>query len=172
MNKLERLAVAQALYKTTGKLVDTKNPESLRFEVDQHFYDQYRETGAKSFDIHIGGEKVGTYSLRFSKPTEQQTTQFFEVQDYEALARWMMKQDTETLQDFASQNLRVFAQFIFDTSGELPDGCNLVEVVTLATESTWQGGVLKVDEGLVFEKLQEQLPPSIAGLLGGAHESE
>ena len=144
-NDVERLAVAQTFFKLAGELVDTKNPDSLRSE-------------------------VGTYSLKFSKPKPEETSQVFEVTDYEKLARWFDGLDAGTIADFAADNLAQFAEWALNKTGELADGCELAQVTTPATEKRYLGGTLKVDTESVMNAMGELLPPSIAGLLGGGDE--
>ena len=168
LNDVERLALAQALYKMAGELVDTKNPDSLRSEVDRNYRELYIKTGAKSFEIHLNGEQVGTYSIRVSKPKDAETHTTFEVTDYEKLAKWFdTREEDGYCEVFAAQNLAQFAEYVFEDSGEMPDGCELQTVVTPAIDKQYLGGTLKVDVESVINAMGEQLPPSIAGLLEG-----
>lgn len=171
LNDVERLAIAQTLFKATGELVDTKNPDSLRSTVDRGYKELYEKTGSKSFDVMLDGHQVGTYSLRFSKPKHKETRMVFEVTDYEKLARHFTDHVTdEECRDFAASVLQQFAEYVFDTTGELFDGCEFVPVTTPATEKQYIGGTLKVDPQAVREAMWDMLPPGIAGLLGGGDE--
>lgn len=168
MNYPQRLALAQALYKVAGQLVDTKNPDSLRSEVDRIYKNQYEETGSKSFDIKINDVTVATYSIRFSKEEPAQTVHQFEVRDYVALARWFSDLDAEELRGYFGKDLQPFAEYWFSDTGELPDGCGLVEIVKLAQPKQYMGGTLKVRPELFAKAMGDSLPSGIMGLLGDA----
>ena len=169
MDNMEKLAVAQALYKETAKLVNGKDPGSLRSAVNSEYMELYEKTGAKSFDVKIGGEKVGTYSLKESKPTEQEETEVFSVRNYVELAQWFDQYASlRELKEFASHKLADYAQWVFETTGEIADGCEIVTEITPAEPSRVTGSVLKIDPEKVAKAAQ--LPPSIAGLLGAGYE--
>ena len=167
MNEREKLAFAQALFKAVSELVSTKNPDSLRAEVDRQFLEQYEQTGAKSFDLSINGENVGTYSLRFSKERPQESRTELEIYDYEQLAKWFNEKTDEELRYYVALNLGDYARYAFDMEGELPDGCRPREIITAAIPKQCIGGVLKVDGGKVAQAMKGQLGQSVAGLLSG-----
>ena len=171
MNEVERLAVAQMLYNEAAKLVSTKDRDSLRASVDRRYKELYDSTGCKSYDVRIGDDVVGTYSLRFSKPTEQKEREVFEVSDYQALAQWFETCDTDSKIEFAANELAAFAEFWAYTNGEIPDGCEWRKVVTPATGKEYLGGTLKVDTESVLNAVGE-LPGGVIGLLEGEYESE
>ena len=168
MKDTERLAFAQALYKSVSELVSTKNPDSLRSEVDRQFYELYQETGAKSFDVTINDEVVGSYSLKFSKDKPQETHTELEIFDFEELARWFNDQTPERIFAYVALNLGDFARYCFNYDGEVPDGCRPREIITAAIPKQCIGGMLKVDPPKVAQALHGQLGQSVAGLLGCA----
>lgn len=168
MKDTERLAFAQALYKSVSELVSTKDPDSLRSNVDRYYQAQYEKTGAKSFDLTINGEQVGTYSLKFSKEKDQETRTELEIYDFEELARWFNNQPMERIMYYVALNLGDFARYCFNVEGELPDGCRTREIITAAVPKQCIGGMLKVDPPKVAQALHGQLGQSVAGLLGGA----
>ena len=170
LSDVERLAIAQAFYKKAAELVDTKNPDSLRSSVDRGYKELYERTGSKSFDVMLDGQQVGTYSIRFSKPKQEETRMSFEVTDYEKLARSFEDMTDAECREFAAANLAQFAEYVLSTSGELLDGCEMVQIVTPATEKQYIGGTLKVDPQAVMVSMGETLPPGIAGLLGGGDD--
>jgi hypothetical protein len=51
--------------------------------------------------------------------------------------------------------------------GELPDGCEMADVVTPAQPERVKGTTLRVDPKKVSRALGNELPTAIAGLLGG-----
>ena len=166
MNEVERLAVAQMLYNESGKLVSTKDRDSLRASVDRRYKELYDSTGCKSYDVRIGDDVVGTYSLRFSKPTESKKRYVFEVEDYQALAQWFETCDTDSKIEFAANELAAFAEFWAGYYGEIPDGCEWRKVVTPAVGKEYIGGVFKVDTESVLNAIGE-LPGGVLGLLEG-----
>lgn len=172
LNDIERLTLAQALYKMAGELVDTKNPDSLRSMVDESFLRLYEETGSRTFDVKLNGEVVGTYSLRFSKPKESEARYSFEVDDYEALAKWYEGVPVETILHYVALDLNQFAEWYLADTGELPEGCVMEKVVTPAIGKTYQGGTLKIDVEKVKEAVSGFLPSRyVFGLLGGVDGS-
>ena len=63
MNDIQRLCVAQALYKAIASAVKTRTPGNLRAVLDDDLRRLYEQTGAKSFDIKDDyGTKIATAS--------------------------------------------------------------------------------------------------------------
>ena len=63
MNDIQRLCVAQALYKAIAGAVKTRTPGNLRSVLDAELVRMYEQTGAKSFDIKDDyGTKIATAS--------------------------------------------------------------------------------------------------------------
>ena len=170
MNDIERLTLAQALYSELGKIVSTKDPESLRSQIDEQYRELYESTGSKSYDVKLNDNIVGTYSIRFTKPKESESRDVFEVRDYEALAKWFEGIDASILAKFVAHDLAQFAEWYFAETGEKPEGCELVTVVTPAVEKRYIGGALKVDSQSVLEAMNDALPYYVAGLLDGNNE--
>lgn len=166
--KVESLAIAQALYNKLGEVVSTKDPSSLRSELDGFFKGQYELTGAKSFDVKIGEDSVGTYSVVTTKEKPAETVQQFEVRSYLDLARWFDGVPDSEIRDFVAKDLQVFAEYWFAENGELPDGCGLNEIVILAQPKQYKCSKLVVSPEKVLEALQGQLPQAVRGLLGDA----
>lgn len=165
LNEEQQLAVAQALYKRVGEMVSTKNPDSLRNAVDAKYKQLYIDTGAKSFDVNIDGQKVGTYSLRFAKNKPSETVRTFEINDFTALAKWFSDDvDEVEYMRFAALSLKDFAEWYFGDTGELPGGCEIVESVTPETGGEYLGGVLKIDMESMACAL-EATSPQMAGYL-------
>lgn len=171
MNNVEQLAFSQAVFKAVSELVSTKDPDSLRAEVDREFLELYEKTGAKSFDVKINDVIVGLYSMKFSKERPQEVRHSLEVKDYEALAKWFNEVPDEELRYYIALNLRDYAEWVFNYEGEVPDGCEVQEVITAAVPKQVIGGMLKVDGSKVCEAMRGQLGASVAGLLGGSDES-
>lgn len=149
LNNQEQLAIAQAMYKHFAALVSTKDPDSLRAAVDDEMRQLYEQTGAKSFDVKLCGEKVGTYSLTIAKDKPESTETRLQVNDGNALMQWCISEG------FAAPDMDAILQH-FDKCGEVPDGC---EAVTVTIPADPGGHVarttLKVDEVKVAEVAME-----------------
>lgn len=157
---MEQLAIAQGLYKRIAGAVSTKDPDSLRSRMDREFVRDYLEKGDKSREVRVNGEKVGTYSIRVKKGG---TSSALSEKDHEAFMKWI-GDNPEVCTLFAMSQREKLAQFALDTTGELPDGYELVEVVTPETVA---GTTFKVDEEKVEGALGNMLPNAVAGLFGG-----
>lgn len=170
LGNAEQLAVCQALYKVLGKIVDTKNPDSLRGKMDAHWKRAYEATGSKSFDIRIGDDVIGTYSIKFSKEEPKQTRYQMEVRDYVKLAQWYSEVPEEYIRQYLSRDLQPFAEYYFHETGEIPDGCVMDEIVILAKPKQYAGGVLRVNPDMVRKALGNELPAGVMGLLGDGND--
>lgn len=162
LTDVEKLAVAQAFYNAVGELVNTKNGP-LRMAVNDFFGLAYDTTGAKSFDVKLMGQKVGTYSITVSKPKPSESRVTLDVVDEDELFNWADENG------FVSWTIdREAVEEYFQESGEVPPGCKATEVVTPAEE----GGritrtTFKVDSGAVVEALGPRLSTVATKLLEG-----
>lgn len=137
--RIEQLAVAQAVYKLAAAQVSTREPGNLRNEVDDHFREAFESTGAKSFDVRIGGEKVGTYSI---KTTKGKQSIGLETYDEAAYREWCEANGyvkTVIDEDAVAAN--------FEETGEVPDGCQVAHFDT--PEGAYAGSALRVDPAMV-----------------------
>lgn len=165
-NEVEKLAVAQAFMKAVGSMVETKNPDNLRGAVDAMMIDRYESDpmAPKSFDVKVLGQKVGSYSLTVSKPTESRIKTELEVTDNDEFLAWA----------FAHRYVKVDQRAVdlhFEATGEVPDGCEPVEVVVPGEA----GGevtrtTLKVEPELVMKALGGQLEAATRELLAEGGE--
>lgn len=162
------LVVIDTIDKKLKEQLDTKNPHSLRSRVDERRRQLFEQTGAKSSDVRLMGEKVGTYSIRMSKGQESRTGERFEVDDYEALAKFVVDQCADYAMSYVSADLAAFAAWYLDYTGEMPEGCALKKYATPAVEPQYIGGTLKVDADKVAEVVQRdaQLNAAFGALLG------
>lgn len=154
--RVEQLAVAQAVYKLAAEQVSTKEPGNLRAEVDMHYREMFEQTGAKSFEVRIGGEKVGTYSVRTTNPS---TKVWLKVTDNRALMAWCEANDALSVEPDMRR-----VESIFGETGELPDGCEVEATPTPGGE--YAGSSLRIDPEKVNHALggADVLPM----LMGGA----
>ena len=167
MNDIERLAVAQALYKAVAGMVSTKDPDSLRARADADMLANYERMGMKSVDLRVNGEKVGTYSVKVSKPTGAAKTSRLVVDDSEAAYRWAMTAAADEYEDWCIANIDRFCQYALDEFGEVADGAHVETDTAAAQPERATGTVLKVDVPKVAHALGGELPGAVAGLLKG-----
>ena len=118
MEDMERLAIAQAVYKMVADAISTKNPDSLRGRLDAAMLDAYDANGIKSRDLRIGNDKVGTYSVTVKKAVHRSHV---EVTDEDAYEMWADANGlTKVVVDAAA------VQAWTEDTGEVPDGCAIV----------------------------------------------
>ena len=166
MNDSERLAIAQAIYNHLGKLVSTKDPDSLRAQADREYKALYEQTGAKSFDVRVNGSKVGTYSIKVSKAKPAEERKEMVVVNSIDLQDFISDLPQGLLRDFVQDHEQAFATWYLLEYGELCDGC-MVDTVTIeAKEPAYMGGTLKVNAEDVANAING-LDIGITGLLEG-----
>lgn len=153
-DRIAKLAVAQAVYKMAAEQVSTREPGNLRAYVDEYYRGLFEATGAKSFEIRIGDEKVGTYSVKVTKQKMQTVCDCYDQSAYLAWCEEHGLVKTVIDEDAAHAH--------FLETGEVPDGCNVSEVETPGGQ--YAGGSVRVDIPAVNRALGGEV--SIA-LLGG-----
>ena len=171
---MERLALFQAFYNKIGKEVSTKG-DSLRARADRHFYDLYEQTGAKSYDVNFLGETVGTYSLRFKKPTQAEVVKELQVTDFTELAQYFDKTDDtyeiDMIKKYVGYDLEAYAKWYFEQTGECLPGTEFVGRFVEGHPKQYDGGVLKIDALKVAQACEHgQLQGVSQLLLGGGDE--
>lgn len=169
MESIERLAIAQAVYKAVADVVSTKNPDSLRSQADRELRDMYDSMGVKSLDLKLEGQKVGTYSVTMAKATEEKHSRFLKVTDPAKVQAWAEENETE-FREWLSGAWEAFADYCFETYGEVPEGTEVVDHMIPALPEHVKGTTLRVDPAKVAKALQGQLPAYVAGLLEGGEE--
>lgn len=162
----ERLVIAQAIYGKLGELVSTKDPGNLRAKADEEYKRLYDESGAKSFQMRLNGQNVGTYSIRTSKAKPQEERLELVIQDKRELCEFISQQPVEALAQFAVCLFEQYAEWHWDNTGEVPNGCDIQTIITPAQEPSYLGGSLKVKPEEVAQALKG-LDIGIAGLLEG-----
>ncbi len=163
---MERLAIAQAFMNKVGSMTKTKVDGNLRGRVDRQYKDIYAQCKAKSFEVELFGEKVGTFSLQVSKPTESKVEPVFEVTDEEALTDW--RDFKAAAMAYAMEHPGEIATYHFGRTGELPDGCELVDVVYPGTPGgKVEKTTLSINSEEVARVLGGELPLAAQMLLEG-----
>ena len=143
---LERLAVAQALYKELGAIVDKGNPCSLRGRCDAELRAAWEENGDKTRGIYLNGQEVGTLSVSVSKPGKPKAVQV----DRALGAAWLREQMDERPDWFLGwlgAHMDDVAQAALD-AGEVADGYE----PKAASGGEWRGTTLR---GCTAERVQE-----------------
>lgn len=175
MRDIEKLAVAQAVYNVVGRAVSTKSPTSLRAQLDAEAERAYRMEGIKSRDVMLNGEKVGTYSCKFTREVPYQNAEYEDVpalEDMQKLKAWMNRLDADE-RDLLGRFVRVHADELsawwLEETGELPGGCEIVHKkvsdAVPGRPAGFNGTVLRIDENAVAHALAGELPAAVAGLL-------
>ena len=162
---MEQLAIEQAIYKTIAADVSTKG-DSLRNAIDGAIIEQYQRSGAKSYDVKVNGEKVGSYSVRLSKDKTEKVPR---IEDADAFQRWLT--DAENMPQIVSyirdDDYR-FLDWLIKSLGVVPDGVEVMDVTHEGGDV--MGTTFRVDEHKVANALGNALPEAIAGLLGDSDE--
>ena len=167
LSNREKLIIEQAFYKAIAEDVATKNPDNLRGRVDAEYKDLYKETGAKSFDAKLNGEKVGTFSLTISKPTDSREEKLCEIDDIDALREWDGYAQLAMHYIFDKSRAAKAVQEYFKETGEVPEGCVTLDVVYPGNPGgEVERTALKVDTEKVAEVLGNRLPEAAMLLLG------
>jgi enamine deaminase RidA (YjgF/YER057c/UK114 family) len=168
LSPIQQLTVAQYLYKRVAGIVSTKDPESLRTMCDHAAIDRYEAEGAKSFDLKLDGQKVGTYSVKVSKPKRATERTVLVVDDWDAYLNeccdelWSYVKDV--LIDASSDVLDAY----FDETGDVPTWAHAETRRTPAEPPVVTGTTLRVDADAVAEAMGPMFGERVMGLLGGA----
>ena len=166
--QIERLAIEQAVYNAIGADVATNEPDNLRAEVNQHYYDLYEQTGATGFEVRLRGQKVGTYGFAKVRGQKAHTERIVTVTDVDALLADESDEFAAWLSDYMREHLPELAVQYATETGELLDGMAVMEREHPATPDTIRpNGTLRVKPEKVAAALGNALPATIAGLLEG-----
>ena len=169
LSPIERLAVAQAIYKIAAEAVKTRTPANLRGEVDAIMaekFDRAKSIGLspRSFDVELFGKKVGTYSITLTESAPSSEKVELKVTDGEAFEKWAIENGCFTIDKSAC------AKHFIDT-GELPDGCMPEKVIVPEVlGGTIKSTALRIDAGKVLDTLDaKQLEEAAYMLLEGGN---
>ena len=176
---VEQLAIEQAVFNKLGADVSTKSPDSLRGMADEEIVGNYRAMGAKSYDVHVNGSKVGTYSVRTSKEKPQSTSKRLVIKDPYALEKFIEDNINQCVKAeempyaelYAQAMAQNFAEYVLEVYGELPDGCEMVTETIPAQKPQVIGTSLRIDADKVADAINGYLPTTIAGILGGGADA-
>lgn len=170
-SKIEKLAVAQAIYKVVAAQVSTKDKGNLRGQVDAEMLADYEANGNRTRDVRVNGQIVGTLSVKKSKPKPAiaaEVVSHAAVEDLDRFNDWLWRSEPDKLIDYIFANADDFAAWWLDLTGELPDGCEIVHITVPgepAVPEQVTGTTLKVDEYKVADALKGELTGAVAALL-------
>jgi len=120
IDEVTQFIVAQSLYKAIAEKVKTGKTENMRGRIDAHFTELWERTRAmgapaKSFDLEVNGQKVGTYSITTAKAEPEHDEKRIVTTDEKALLRWCMEHGCVQIDRAKVDDWIAY-------TGELPDG--------------------------------------------------
>jgi len=167
-DKIERLAIEQAVYNAIGADLKTGVTDNLRGEVNGFYLDLYQQTGATGFEVRVNGQKVGTYGFAKVKGKPEREVTELRVTDHEALRSDQSEDFNEWLTRHINAHLDELAIQYATETGELLDGMEYVtETIPATPDGIRPNGTLRVRPEKVAAALGNALPATIAGLLEG-----
>ena len=134
---LTQLGELQSLYKWLGRALNTKDPNNLRGQCDAELREAFERDGTDRKTIRINGVEVGKLSAKVSKPSVEEQ---FQITDWGKYEEWYMDGGEEVVAQalaFVVTKSVEFAEFYFKQTGEMPDGCDMVE--RSHPGGTWMG---------------------------------
>lgn len=146
------LAQAQSEYNRLGKIVSTKDPESLRYACDEEMRFRYEEYGVKSVDVKIGDSTVGTYSVSKTKEKPEKVIEKLSIEPMDAL-RWCTEEAPEEYFAMLCEEAARIAEDYMLLTGEVLPSAKVVEETVPAEPSKFKNTILKVDAAKVGKAL-------------------
>lgn len=160
MTDLEKLAIAQGLFKAVGAIVSTKDPNSLRSAQDMELMRLYETIGVDRVTLKVGDTEVGKLSLRRKKATHKAEVV---VEDTAALWAWLHNEADETLlADIVPAIAKALDAYV-ERTGDVPDGCSVRHVDT--PEGIAGTTITGCKPEKIAEALGSELPAAVVGLL-------
>jgi hypothetical protein len=138
---------------------------------DAEVIGNYRNMGAKSYDINVNGQKVGTYSVRMSREKPATEERKLVVENGAQLVDFVQSGECrEERAEYIALMAHNFAEWMLETYGIVADGCKVVSETVPATPPQVLGTTLRVDADKVGRALVGYLPTTIAGFIGGGDD--
>lgn len=138
------LARAQYEYNNLGKIVSTKDPDSLRSACDEEMRLRHQLYGVKSINAKIGDAVVGTYTVCETKEKPEQTVKRLRIDPSDAL-RWTMEDAPDNYYQMLAEAAVKIAEDYMLLEGEVLPGARMVEETVPAEPSKYKNTVLKID---------------------------
>ena len=142
--KFDVLVAAKATEKEFSKRV-----KALENECKEEFVANYKATGNDRKRPTAFDSKAAWMTMKGGKPSEHVVK--FQMYDAGEMTDWMDENKPDT-DSFAQANLAEFALWWFETTGECPDGCTVVEYDSEPVDPT---PALTVKEASVLADLKE-----------------
>lgn len=164
MSDMERLALAQALYKYLGKIVSTRDDGSLRSQMSRELLEQYAKDGTDRKRMMLNGIKVGTLSVTQGQPVERLVAN---VTDEGQLLEWGADdlvayiKGRGLVEDFALWSRE---------QGYGPASIPGVTYTTVAEQAPPRTMLHGCDQEDVAAALGDGLPAAVMGLIGDGDE--
>lgn len=144
------LAVCQAEYDRLGRIVSTKDPDSLRHACDEEMRLRYELQSVKSVDVRVGDTVVATYSVVKTKEQPSRENRWFSIGKTRAL-EWLMQEAPRECMDALLSAARKIAEEHMLSTGELIDGATTGVSTEPAVPSRFKNTMLKVYKDKVAE---------------------
>lgn len=159
-NDLQKLAIVHAFGDAVKKV-----EKQLRDGADDGMRDAFLEDAVTQKQLMLNGQKVGTISVRMSKPVNGSRPQIDKAEEF---VQWLRNSDggLDTLRRMVTTS----PDWCLDKAiedGELPDGCVMVE---RNEPAMYKGTTLHVQLPKVIDALGPQLGATAAALLTGEVE--
>jgi hypothetical protein len=173
LTDVQRLAVAQAVYKAVSGVVSTKDEDSLRSECDRVLVEQYEQTGAKSYDVPINGMKVGTYSVKVSKAKPKRKAPRAWVDDWDEFTDWLTHDDgADWLRSLVEEHGDALALEILHETGEIAPGCVAqLDYCEPAEPPRATGTTLRIDMEAMHDVMRPMLGDGVTAFLEGEQDA-
>lgn len=155
------LAFCQTEYDRLGRIVSTKDPDSLRSACDEEMRLRHELHGIKSVDVKVGDKVVGTYSVVKTREQPSRKVRWFSIGKERAL-RWALEEAPQECRDDLMSAARKIAEQHMLETGELIGGASTGESVEAAVPSRFKNTVLRIDKG----KVEELASADVKGVLG------
>lgn len=171
LSPIQRLAVAQYIFKCVSEVVSTKDPESLRTMCDHVAIDRYEAEGAKSFDVKLDGQKVGTYSVKVSKAKRSTERTVLVVDDWDAY----LNECCNDLWDYAKSYLIDASEEILDAyfteTGDVPTWAHAETRCTPPEPPRAVGTTLRIDKEAMYDAMRPMLGDGVTAFLEGEQDA-
>ena len=174
LSPIQRLAVAQYVFKCVSGVVSTKDPESLRTMCDHAAIDRYETEGAKSFDLKLDGQKVGTYSVKVSKGKPKRKAPRAWVDDWDEFIDWLTHEEEADgwLRHLIEENGDALALDILRETGEIAPGCSAQpDHCEPAEPPRATGTTLRIDMEAMHDVMRPMLGDGVTAFLEGEQDA-
>lgn len=156
ITEADRLFAEEAVLKEVNRR-HKENVDALKARA----IEDYKQGRGGQVRSPLFGNKAGYITVKEGKPSE--TVREFQMVDAQAVTDWMdeTRPDTDC---FAADNLALFCEWWFAHTGEVPEGCTVIEYETVAKEPS---ATFAVKEKEIIPKLLQDSELR-AQLFGGA----